>query len=507
MNHNKTIPGIFVLIALVAATSLVYADCFAVVVGKKASADGSVIVGHNEQNSGRMIANYRYVPRMKHEPGAVVKLRRGGTLPQVAETNAFLWQEVPNCEWSDSYFNEHGVTICSDRCSTREDSWEELVKRGDVEGGGIGYMLRRLVAQRAKTAREGVEIAGELINKFGYWDSGRSYVIADPNEAWVLAIARGKHWIAQRVPDDAVVCIPNIHVIGPEADLSDNKNVIASPGLVEYATKRGWYDPKSGKPFSFMDAFNLPPEKNSYREKNGHDPRQFGGQPTVDGVFRVPEKGPLPFSVKPAHKMEVADVAKILRSHVRGQLPSDKGAPHLLDVETGMNICTKTTQAAQIFQLRSNMPKEIGCVAWRATTAPCTGVLIPFYLGITETPEDFYKPCDIKKALSLDYHFNYPEEKLVFDSDFAFDIFNETENLAERNYAEAIKIIREAWDKFEKQEFEMQSRIENGALTLYKKDKDKARQHLTEYTHKLTRLAVSKAKELNIKLKTKFWAE
>ncbi|MHC4664254.1 MAG: dipeptidase [Planctomycetota bacterium] len=496
------------LVVAFCAASAAFADCFAVVVGKKASADGSVIVGHNEQNGGRMIASYRYIPRMKFGEGAVVKLRRGGEIPQVKETFAFLWQEVPNCEWSDSYFNEHGVVICSDRCNTREDDAETLDKRGELLDGGIGYMLRRLVAQRAKTAKEGVIIATDLINKFGYWDSGRSYVIADPNEAWVLAVARGKRWIAERVPDDAVVCIPNVHVIGPEADMNDKENVMASPGLVEYATERGWYDPKSGKPFSFKDAFNLPPEKNSYREKNGHDPRQFGGQSTfVGGVFKVPEKGPLPFSVKPAHKIAVTDVAKILRSHVRGQLPSDQGPPHLLDKETGMNICTKTTQAGQIFQLRSDMPKEVGCVAWRITTAPCTGVMVPFYIGITETPEAFYKECEIKKAISLEYHFNYPEEKLKYDDNFAFDVFNEVENLAERDYKEAHAMIRKVWDYFEKTQFEKQAETEKEALELLGKDKAKGLGFLTEYTRTRAILAFEKAKALNVDLRTKFWGE
>ena len=198
---------------------LLQANCFAVVVGKKASSDGSILVGHNEQNRGRRIVNYRYVPRLKFPPGIKIKLKNGGTLEEVPQTFAFIWQENPGVEFGDSYFNEWGVVIVSDACPSREDSYEELVKRGEIRDGGIGYLLRRLVAQRARTAREGVKIAGELIERFGYTSMGRTYVIADPNEAWILAVVRGRHWIAERCPDDGVVLLPNLYIIGQEADL------------------------------------------------------------------------------------------------------------------------------------------------------------------------------------------------------------------------------------------------------------------------------------------------
>ncbi|RLE00680.1 MAG: hypothetical protein DRJ11_11280, partial [Candidatus Aminicenantes bacterium] len=260
---------------------LLQANCFAVVVGKKASSDGSILVGHNEQNRGRRIVNYRYVPRLKFPPGIKIKLKNGGTLEEVPQTFAFIWQENPGVEFGDSYFNEWGVVIVSDACPSREDSYEELVKRGEIRDGGIGYLLRRLVAQRARTAREGVKIAGELIERFGYTSMGRTYVIADPNEAWILAVVRGRHWIAERCPDDGVVLLPNLYIIGQEADLEDTNNVLSSPGLVDYARRRGWYNPASGQPFSFKDVFTPPPRKNSFREKYGVDPRQWYAQSLV----------------------------------------------------------------------------------------------------------------------------------------------------------------------------------------------------------------------------------
>ena len=501
---------ILTLILTLSLSSLVSADCFTVIVGKNASADGSVLFGHNEQNGGRRIINYRYVPRLKFGPGTMVSLKNSGTLPEVTETYAMIWQQNPEIEFGDSYFNEWGVVIASDSCGTQEDSYEKLVDRGDIKDGGIGYMFRRIIAQRAKTAREGVKIAAELLARFGYSSSGRSYTIADPNEAWVLSVARGNHWIAQRCPDDEVVLLPNIHVIGAEADLEDKDNVMASPGLVEYAVQRGWYDPSLGQPFSFKDAFNRPPKKGSFMDEHGCDPRQWYAQSMVTGrLIDLPVRVSLPFSVKPEHKMSVEDVAKILRSHSEGS-PFDashdysSGSPHLLRGRA--NICSKGTQEGAVYQLRSGMPKEIGCVVWRTTAAPCCNALTPWYLGITDTPRSFRKEEDIQTALDVYHHFHYPQDKMDYDPDFAFDIFNSLENLVDRDYEEALKVVKEEWDPFEKTQFQLQPYIEQVALDLYEKDKILAKRFLTDYTFSRAQLALEKAKELNKKLKTMFWS-
>ncbi|MBD3415123.1 MAG: hypothetical protein GF421_11930 [Candidatus Aminicenantes bacterium] len=485
-------------------------NCFTVLVGKKASLDGAVLFGHNEQNGGRRIINYRYVPRMKFESGDVVTLKNGGTLPQVKETYAMLWLQNPEVTFGDSYFNEWGVVVSSDACPTREDSYNELVQRGDITDGGIGYMLRRLVAQRAKTAREGVKIAGELLHEFGYTSSGRSLIIADPNEAWVLSIARGKHWIAQKCPDDEVVLLPNIHIIGAEADIQDTDNVMASPDLVEYAIERGWYDPSEGQLFSFKKHFCRSPRQGSFREKYGVDPRQWYAQYLVRGEkIDLDSVDQLPFSVKPKHKMTVQDVAAVLRSHLEGtefDVTQDyqKGSPHTMRSKAA-RICGSTTQEGAVYQLRSGMPPEIGCVVWRSLAAPCSSVLTPWYLGMNEMPKRFFKPGKIEKELDINRHFDYPPERFEFDPDFAFDVFNALENLVDLDYKRAIKMVRLEWDLFEAQQFEMQSSIEKIALDLYQKDKQQALTFLTGYSLSRANLALNKAKQMVNTLKTLFW--
>ena len=461
------------LMALVSAYS--FFGCFAILVGKKASTDGSVLVGHNEQDSGKRMLNLRVIPRIKHKPDDIVKLVRGGSLPEVEETYSFIWSENPGLEFSDMYINEWGVTVASDGCSTREDSYETLVARGDIVDGGIGYMLRRLIVQRAKSAREGIHIAGELLNHFGYSDSGRTLVVADPNEIWLLSIIRGKHWLAKRVPDDEVAILPNVHII-TDVNLDDSDNFIGSPDIIDYAIKRGWHDPS--KPFSFRDAYN-PPSNEFW------DPRQWRGQSLITEKvkdFSVTEQ--LPFSLKPDKKLSVADVVEILRYH------GSKGS-----------ICSPPTLEGAVFQLRNWLPYEIGCIYWRASAETCTSVLIPWYLGITEVPESYHKPVSIDEQLTVEHHINPPEGTFDPDPNHTWWKFKKLQDLVNSNYEIFIKKVRKVWDEFERKLYYDQPFIEANALKIFSENKDKARLYLTDYSKDISDKAVSIAESLESELK------
>ncbi len=492
-------------------------SCFTVIVGKNASADGSVLFGHLEQNGGLRNLNYRFVPRMQHEAGSMVHLRRGGLWPQPEETYAFLWTSNPGAEFADGYFNEWGVVVASDACATREDGYDELVARGDITDGAIGYKFRRIIAQRARTAREGLDVAIELLNHFGYADSGRTYIIADANEVWMISVARGKQWIAQRVPDDAVVLLPNIHIIGAEADLNDTERVIASEGLVEYAISRGWYDPASGDPFSFREAFNRVPGERSFMARQGADPRQWFSQSLVHGeLIDLPVDEPLPFALYPDRKFSVSDVANIIRSHghLDGQEPNmdaahalgmpENASPHR-QAGTGA-ICSGTSQELVVYQLRNWMPAAVGSVAWRTTAAPCGSVLVPWYAGINATPDAYHKGWPIEQALDVSFQFNPPSGTFDYDPNNAFDVFNALENMIDLNYPRNIEMVREVWDRFEADQFAMQQAVEATVLQLMDNDEDVAVRYLTDYSNFRAITALEKARKMLNQLKTIHWA-
>jgi dipeptidase len=447
--------------------------CYAVIVGREASADGSVLVGHNEQNVGRRILSFRRTAPQHFPAGAVVRLRRGGELAQVPQTAGLLWSENPGLEFSDAYLNEFGVAVVSDGCPSREDDYQTLVARGEIRQGGIGYMLRRLVAQRARTAREGVELAGKLVERFGYVDSGRTYVIADPREAWLVAVVRGRRWVAWRVPDEMVVVLPNIYIIG-EVDLQDGGNFLASPDLVDYAARRGWFDPKGGEPFSFRKVYRRD-------RRDPPDLRRWRGRQLLSGRREPwpPEQPPRP-GIKPREKMTVAAVAAILR---------DTAGP-------ARTLSTPETQEGAVFQLRAGMPKEIGCVYWRTSGEPSCGVLLPWYLGVTDTPASYHRPVDLKTDLSLEHHFNPPRGTFDYDPKLAWWTFKRLQDLVREDFDARIKVVRPAWMRFEERVFRDQPAVEKKALELWQTDRGAARTYLTRYCAELAAEAGQKADRL-----------
>ena len=220
------------LLAVVLGSSLSIAtcfsqNCFTILVGKNASSDGSVLIAHNEDDlNDHNFVDLHKVPRIKHAAGEKqIFLGNADSLDEAAETFAYFW--ITGSKYAeDQYLNEWGVAITS-------NSSQSKVLNGN---GAIGHNLRRIVIERARTAREAVKIAGSLVEKYGYASSGRVYSIADPNEAWVFEAANGKHWIARRVPDDEVAIIPNYYVIDDFRE-TDTTNFLASADIIKYAAE------------------------------------------------------------------------------------------------------------------------------------------------------------------------------------------------------------------------------------------------------------------------------
>ena len=205
--------------SLIAVASLVAAvgtaqACSTLIIGKNVSETGNIIVAHNEDNGGRLFNLQHYIPAAKHKKGEMLKFEKfAAEIPQVEETLGFYWTQnfVPDgSSFADGFLNDAGVIVATNWCG---EIFEQ--DRQKVKDGGIGYGIRRLIAERAHSAREGVEIATKLLKEYGYFHDGRTYTIADANEAWQLAIHQGNSWVAHRIQDDEVVYIPIYPLAGP----------------------------------------------------------------------------------------------------------------------------------------------------------------------------------------------------------------------------------------------------------------------------------------------------
>lgn len=452
--------AVFVLArAYLAATSPCW-GCFSIVVGKDASADGHVIVAHNEDDGAPQIVNHHKVGR-KRRAAATVTLRNGGVLEQVEQTWAYLWSEMPGMLFSDSYLNEWGVTVTSDNCPSREDGPE-------ITDGGIGYMLRRLVAERAKTAREGVLLAGKLVERFGYIDSGRTYIIGDPDEGWLFCVVNGKHWMARRVPDDHVAMVANTYTIR-EVDLADDANFLASADIIDYAKKRRWYDPHTDGAFDFAAAY-ANPDSASNPSNTG---RQWSGLTCVTDRRLAP--GPdLPFSVVPKAKLSVLDVMQILRhdkSDETGAVPPDS--------RIVCALCSGATQTSFVAQLRKDPPRDITLVYWVCLASPRTSFYLPFHFGISRFPAGFClssaRPTDrlYRRKVQASFTPN-PQEGFWTFSSFRDKIENE---VAAKKTA-----VQEAARRMEQNAMDLQGPVEQAARRLYPADNAAAARLLENYS-------------------------
>jgi dipeptidase len=456
--------------------------CTSVIVGKNATTDGSVLLGHNE-DWGEYLKPLSWNPGEKHDPGETFKLKDGQAIPQVKETYAFIWAAA-ECNG----INEHQVALVDDTGSCRKELFQN--ERGiDLEE------FATLALGCCRSAREAVVLMGSLVEKYGYrshnGEDGDIFSIADSNEAWWMEITIGGIWVAERVPDDTFVVLTNRYRI-QEIDLRDTARFLVSPRLADFAEEKGWYDP-AREPFNFSRVYGAPEAIHSTYNSR----REWRGNCLLAG--RTFEEKENPLIVNAPRKLSPRDIMALFRDHYEGTEYDltqgyTKGSPHRTAERT---ICRLATDATTVAQLRSWLPPEIGGVLWLSAGTPCSSAYLPFYLGVLEFPKPF-------SFLTNGY-----------DRDNAYWVFNSMENLVDRYYNEkarfggsemrAIEYVAGFWKLFENEEFAMQEAVEKTALDLYKKDKDLARFFLTTYSNGLGLRAFSDALELGDTLRTKYY--
>jgi dipeptidase len=439
--------------------------CFSIVVGREASADGYVIMAHNEDDSPPIIVNHHKMERKKRARGEKVRLLGGGEVDQAEVTWAYTWSEMPGLLFSDSYVNEWGVCIASDQCPSRED-------RPVLTEGGISYMLRRLVAERATTARRGVRLAGELVQRFGYDSSGRTYIISDPEEGWLFCVVHGKHWLAARVPDDEVAMVANTYTVH-QVDLADSLNFLASPDIVDYAVSRGWYDSQRDGEFDFASVYSDPEASSD----PGNIGRQWAGLRYISNSVEFGQK--LPFSVKPDRKLDVPAVMEILRDHYEGTElyeSSSSGCPHERSFKP---ICCHTTQTSFVVQLRRDRPLDIGIVYWVCLGSPCCSFYHPFHFGISRFPNGW--AADIGMPSDGSYR-AWVESAFDADPCHAFWTCSNFRHKVESRYGDRITRVTAGIGEVESRAFSLQKPVEEAALSVYPTDRERAMHILSNYS-------------------------
>lgn len=354
-------------------------NCYTIVVGKDASETGKVIVAHNEDDYGDLVVNIHKVPQQNFGKNHYYKFINGDSVRFAKSTYGFLWIETTNQLFGDFYINEYGVSICSNACKSKEKDELKPDKSNWLQIKELTLDFRRMIAMRAKSSRQAVEIAARLIDTLGYGSSGRTYVFADANEAWIMAVVKGKQYVAIRLPDDCVAVIPNYFTIR-EIDTTDKQNIYYSKNLFSYAISKGWYKPQE-MAFMFRNVYGDPESLISIN----NIPRHWAGMCLLHKNYAIYNE--FPFCFKPDKKINFEIIKKVLSNHYENtdyELAKSKG--NNIHQSLTHPICNYGTVYSVFVDYNEPNNKNI---VWLAFRNPCINPYLPIVFDINELPENF----------------------------------------------------------------------------------------------------------------------
>ena len=468
--------------AMLLASSGAFA-CSNLIVGKKASVDGSVMVSYNADDYG-MFGHLCHYPAGTHPKG---------TMRQIYDWDSGVYhgeiEEAPVTYNVIGNINEFQLSIGETTYGGRE---EMIDSTGILDYGSLIYVT----LQRAKTAREAISVMTSLVEKYGYNSEGETFSICDPNEAWIMEMqgtgagSKGVVWVALRIPDDAICAHANQSRIG-KFNMKDKKNVLYSKNVISYARKMGWFNGKDSE-FSWKNTYAFP----DFSGRRFCDARVWSFfNHYADGFDRYlpwalgkdKDAEDMPLWIVPNRKLSVADVENGMRDHYEGtalaldttnigsgiyEMPY-RPTPLTFTVDgkqyfNERPISTQQTAFTFVSQLRSWLPREIGGVLWFGNDDANMVAYTPVYCGNTVQPA-----CYNTKGA----------DAVTFSSDNAFWLCNMVSNMVYPRYSQLFPELKAVRDSLETSYFANQTSIEKQAADLYQTDKAAALKLLNNYSN------------------------
>lgn len=468
----------FTLLYVVVATAYSFA-CTNIIVGKKASKDGSVFVSYNADSYGAYM-------ELDHYPAS---LNSKGTMRQVYDwdTNKHLGA-IP--EAGETYnvvgnINEWQVAIGETTYGGRE---EMVDTTGLIDYGSLIYMA----LQRSKTAREAVKVMTSLAETYGYCSEGETFSICDPNEAWIMEMqgkgagSKGVVWVALRIPDDCICAHANQSRIR-QFNMKDKENVMFSKDVVKFAREKGWFTGKDAD-FSWADAY-CPADFGARRFCEARVWSVYNR--FVEGGFKeyLPwamgndkDAKPMPLWVKPKKLLTVHDVETAMRDHYEGtpmalDNPEDPGqglwtapyrpTPLQFEVDSvkyfnERPISTQQTAFSFVAQLRSWLPRQIGGILWFGNDDSNMVSYVPMYCCITQIPECF--SC----STILNAEGKPEADATHFSMKSSYWVCNWVSNMVYPRYEMMFPDLMALRDSLDNRYFRQQEGIEQEALAIMK---------------------------------------
>lgn len=493
-------------------------ECTTIMVGSKASADGSVITSHTD-DSHRTRAWMDIRHRAKHPAGSMKPMMmrvkedslpmpaykhiKVGEIPQVRQTNKFINSAYP-C------MNEHQLAIGESTFGGRESL--------KSDSGFIDcQQLVELMLERCSTAREAIMMADTLTARYGWNDYGECLTIADKKEAWVFEITGagagnvGAIWVARRVPDGHITVNANssrIRQVIPELD-----DHMASKNYKQVALDSNWWNPEDGE-FEFCYAYD--PDGRQTFSARRREWRVYDLLANSKGFH--PNAENYPFSVEPDTLVTMEALVSVFKDYYEGTefnfvknitwvndsgqveisplanpfMPYDMNK--IFDINGGWGWRGERTIArwytiyATITQSRQWLPDEIGGLVWLAWDNVASSIYTPVYIGTSDLPKPF----------------KMPSRSTGFNRESSWWAFNRLGTLAAQRWGDMHKDLDAVWEPMQKEMFDNQNQFESEVLKLYRQDKAAAASRLTEYTFEWGMKTFHKAWELGDFLWTKY---
>lgn len=430
------------------------AASYAYYVGKDLTAEGIVLVG----GTGEEVSSHwlEIVPRRQHPAGSTITVGATGEaalpgvltqIPQARVTFRYLTMNYSDYKGlpaplTNGGLNEHGLAV--------RDVWspsrKELVDRTPSDQKGPQYSdLARIALERARTAREAVEILGSLIDRYGYTTyGGNSHLFADAQEGWVMIEFAGGEglWVAERLGSDEVRFLYPGYIEEVPLDYQSHPDFMGSKNLISFAQEQGWYDPDSGEPFNAYQVYGR-------NVGTGRTP----GLKLVDPKTMEDELRAL------APRITVKDMMKYVRD------------PRVADDEAGYGQVVALSEPAA----------EPGLLkAWVAPTSSVTAPFLPWYLGAEEVAPEFGRHRYLSKdAGSTFLHPDFAGQEATL---FAGRVFKRLLYHTAEHPEAFLAEVTSTFEAFEEGLLNEQSTIESTAALLYKAQRPElARRYLTFY--------------------------
>ena len=460
---------LLVAIAAIYAISPAFA-CTNFIITKGASTDGSIMVTYAADSHQLYGALYKH-NALRNGKGMldVTEWDSGkylGQIPQVKQT----YSTVGN-------MNEHSLIITETTYGGRSELYDP---KGIMDYGSLIY----IALQRAKTAREAIEVIADLANTYGYASSGESFSIADTEEAWIMELIgkgpdnKGIVWVARRIPDGYISAHANQARI-TTFPLNDKENCLYAEDVISFAREKGYFA-GSDEEFSFCDAY-APADFGALR---GCEARVWAFFRTfAEGMDRylpyamgheIDMQDRMPLWVKPTEKISPKQVFDAMRDHYEGtpmDMTTDLGAgghalpyrwrPMSFEVDgvTYTNERATATQQTGFWMVGQARPGKVG-ILWFGVDDAATSCLTPIYCNTTEVPQCFAE--------------NNGSSMLEIGDDSAFWVFNRVTNFAYMRYDMISADIRKVVDKWENTMLERVAEVDARIATLSAKNQRRA---------------------------------